>query len=202
MENRCSRTRGKDSKIKMIDIYQVYKSKCDIQSDINEHLPTLYKYARECEHITEMGVRWIVSTWAFLAARPKKMISYDIKNPIHWGSRIEDVLFMARNEDLNYVFIEADVLKVEIEETDLLFLDTIHNYAQVKEELRLHSGKVRKYIIFHDTVTYGNVDESNSSPNSKGIGPAIFEFLQRHPDWYLREQFLNNNGLIVLARIT
>lgn len=185
-----------------MDIYQVYKIKCDIQSDINEHLPTLYKYARECEHITEMGVRWIVSTWAFLAARPKKMISYDIKNPANWGANITEVLEMARNEDLNYIFIESDVLKVTIEETDLLFLDTIHNYAQVKEELRLHSNKVRKYIIFHDTVSYGNVDESNDSPTSKGIGPAIFEFLEKNPHWYLREQCINNNGLLVLARMS
>lgn len=184
----------------MTDIYQMYKSKCEVSSDINEHLPTLHKYARECEHITEMGVRWIVSTWAFLAARPKKMISYDIKNPMYWGAKIEDVLLMARNEDLNYVFVEADVLKITIEPTDLLFLDTIHNYAQVKEELRLHANKVRKYIIFHDTVTYGNVDESSDSPNSKGIGLAIVEFLQKHPDWYLREQCINNNGLIVIAR--
>ena len=26
-------------------------------SDINEHLPTLLRYAQECDHITEMGVR-------------------------------------------------------------------------------------------------------------------------------------------------
>jgi hypothetical protein len=32
-------------------------------SDINEHIPTILKYGQECEHITEMGVRWVVSTW-------------------------------------------------------------------------------------------------------------------------------------------
>ena len=48
-------------------------------SDINEHIPTLIKYGQECNHITEMGVRGIISTWAFLGSAPKKMISYDIK---------------------------------------------------------------------------------------------------------------------------
>lgn len=185
----------------MSNIYQIYKTQCDTASDINEHLPTLYKYAKQCQHVTEMGVRWIVSTWAFLAAQPKKVISYDIKNPSEWGADIKQVLQMARDEDLNYIFVEADVLKIEIEETDLLFIDTLHNYAQLKEELRLHASKVRKYIIFHDTVSYGNVDESNDQPNSKGIVPAIMEFLQENPNWYLREQFLNNNGLLVIARI-
>jgi len=184
----------------MSQIYQIYKLLCETPSDINEHLPTLYKYARECKHITEMGVRWVVSTWAFLATEPKKMISYDIRNPSEWGVDILDVLKLARDEDINYIFIQDDVLKVEIEKTDLLFLDTVHNYAQLKEELRLHAHKVRKYIIFHDTVTYGFVDESSDEPNSKGIGLAITEFLSENSDWYLREQFINNNGLIVIAR--
>jgi hypothetical protein len=30
---------------------------CNTQSDINEHLPTLYKYDTECENIIELGVR-------------------------------------------------------------------------------------------------------------------------------------------------
>jgi hypothetical protein len=47
-------------------------------SDINEHLPTLLRYAQECDHITEMGVRWVVSTYAFVVASPKKIISIAI----------------------------------------------------------------------------------------------------------------------------
>ena len=35
-------------------------------SDIMEHLPTLYKYATECESVLELGVRGCVSSWAFL----------------------------------------------------------------------------------------------------------------------------------------
>ena len=52
----------------MIENY--YNNLVNTPSDINEHLPTLRKYAEECDHITEMGVRWIVSTYAFLAAKP------------------------------------------------------------------------------------------------------------------------------------
>ena len=35
-------------------------------SDINEHLPTLAKYAQECESIIELGVRGCISSWAFV----------------------------------------------------------------------------------------------------------------------------------------
>ena len=38
------------------------------KSDINEHLAVMHKYADECNHITEFGVRTGVSTWAWLAS--------------------------------------------------------------------------------------------------------------------------------------
>ncbi len=45
-----------------------------IPSDINEHLPVLKKYAEQCDHVTEMGVRYIVSTFALVLAKPKKLM--------------------------------------------------------------------------------------------------------------------------------
>ena len=47
-------------------IEEKYKFLCKKPSDINEHLPTLYKYASECESIAELGVRGVISTWALL----------------------------------------------------------------------------------------------------------------------------------------
>ena len=35
-------------------------------SDIYEHLPTLYNYAKECDSVFETGVRGCISSWAFL----------------------------------------------------------------------------------------------------------------------------------------
>ena len=57
----------------------LYESYCNYPSDINEHLPTLKKYADECDHITEMGVREGVSFVALLNGKPKKMVGIDIK---------------------------------------------------------------------------------------------------------------------------
>ena len=57
-----------------------YTQACTKGSDINEHLPTLKKYSQYCDHITELGVRGIVSTWAFLVAKPKKIVfNFNIK---------------------------------------------------------------------------------------------------------------------------
>ena len=133
----------------MYDLEQIINQIYQTPSDINEHIPALIEYASECDHITEMGVRAITSTWAFLGAAPKKLISYDIQDPSTWGENIQDVKDTAGAYGIDFTFILADVLKIEIEETDLLFLDTWHSYKQLKSELNLHSSKVRKYIIFH-----------------------------------------------------
>lgn len=162
--------------------------------DIKEHLPTLLKYAQECDHITEMGVRSVVSTWAFLLGCPKKMVSYDVE----YHSNIEKALVAAKEAGIQFDYILKDVLKTQIEETDFLFLDTWHVYEQVKKELEIHSSKVKKYIGFHDTTSY---EWNGEGTGYKGIWPAIDEFLQNHPEWKIAERYFNNNGLTILKRI-
>lgn len=88
-----------------------------------------------------------------------------------------------------------------IEPTDLLFIDTLHVYDQLKKELDRHAACVRQFIIMHDTTTFGEIGEPiDGSPNARGLWPAIEEFLESHCDWQLRERFTNNNGLTVLSR--
>jgi len=189
-------------------------------SDVNEHFPALIKYGSECEHITEMGVRWITSTWAFLGCFPKKLVSYDLQNPSFWDinnpeekleiinrgyNKIQDVYDVANEFGLDYTFIQANVLDIEIEETDLLFIDTCHSYKHLKEELKLHASKVKKYLVFHDTTTYAHIDETNYETlggmfvaEGIGIWKAIEEFLQDNPQWKLEQRYMHNNGLTIL----
>jgi len=47
-------------------IKQKYNFLCKNKSDINEHLPTLYRYATQCQSIAELGVRGVISTWALI----------------------------------------------------------------------------------------------------------------------------------------
>lgn len=177
-------------------------------SDINEHFPAIIKYGSECDNITEMGVRGVLSTWGWLACGPKKLTSYDLHPPSKWGGDIQSVYDTAEAYGLNFEFIIADVLKIDIEETDLLFIDTWHTYDQLKKELRLHSSKVRKYICFHDTTSYefrgeslGNENSWEGESSGKGIWPAIEEFLIANKGvWMLKERFFNNNGFTIIQR--
>jgi hypothetical protein len=183
-----------------------YINNCNVPSDINEHLPTLYKYAKECKHITEMGVRWVSSTWPLLLSRPEKMISYDIVT----HSQINEVINLTKLYNINYEFIQDDVLKTNIEETELLFIDTLHTYNQLFSELSIHSNKCTKYIILHDTTTFGEVDENiyehasdkikNKNTKKFGLWNAILDFLETEQgnNWEIYEKFTNNNGLTIL----
>lgn len=192
----------------MNEIEKKYQTHCIVPSDINEHLPTLYKYSKECDHITELGVRWVSSTWAFLMSEPKKLISYDIiKHP-----QIDELLNITKETNIDYTFINDDVLKVELEDTDLLFIDTLHTYNQLFQELFLHSSKSKKYIILHDTTSFGNIDEviyghasseiKNLETKKQGLWNAILDFLdtEKGNDWYIFDRHHNNNGLTILKR--
>jgi len=194
----------------MINLEEKINQLYNTPSDINEHIPSILKYGQECDHITEMGVRWVVSTWVWLACAPKKLISYDLYNPSHWEVDIKPVEETAKNYGLDFEFREKDILKIEIDETDLLFIDTWHTYDQLKEELKLHSKNVKKYICFHDTTSFEYEDEPLHHENSwgketsgKGIWPAIVEFLEDNKGvWELKERFMNNNGFTIIQRIS
>tara|TARA_R110000796_G_scaffold187164_3_gene304076 strand:+ start:1030 stop:1614 length:585 start_codon:yes stop_codon:yes gene_type:complete len=177
-------------------------------SDINEHIPTIIKYGQKCNHITEMGVRGIISTWGWLASNPQNLISYDIQDPKTWESDIQNVYDTAEAYGIDFKFNLANVLEIEIEETDLLFLDTWHSYKQLTSELKLHASKVKKYICFHDTTSYATRDETSYEEwgdewKAEGIGiwKAIEEFLESNPEWVLEKRFTNNNGFTIIKRI-
>lgn len=176
-------------------------------SDINEHFDTLLKYGSECQTITELGVRGIYSTWAFLAARPKKLISYDLKHPNFFGGNLNEVIEATNEANIDFEFIEADSTKIVIDNTDLLFIDTWHTYDQLSLELKLHFKNVNKYIILHDTTNYEYHDETFNHVNAwekpfqgGGLWKAVEEFLVINNNWIIKERFFNNNGLTILAK--
>jgi hypothetical protein len=69
-------------KIKM-EIINKYENQVNRPSDINEHLPVLKSYSEKCNHITECGVRAVVSSYAFalglLGRKNTRLVQIDIK---------------------------------------------------------------------------------------------------------------------------
>lgn len=173
--------------------------------DIYEHLPVLKQYGEQCKHITEMGVRWGASTLGFIMAKPDRLISYDIQST----PEIENIMTESVKL-INHTFQLGDTLQIEIEPTELLFIDTLHTYNQLIAELRRHESKVSKYIILHDTTTFGRVDENvydhashivrTQLVTKAGLRTAMEDFLVENNNWVILEDKTNNNGLTILKR--
>jgi hypothetical protein len=174
---------------------QNYKKYCEANTDISQHLPTLRRYATGCDTIVELGVRSIVSTWAFLVAQPKYLISVDVKHPREFldhdptGCDLNLVEELAYMQGTTFEFYLADSRFINLPLCDLLFIDTIHTSSHLEAEFKKHADNVIKYIILHDTVTH-----------KQDMDGAIGDFLHTHMEWRIEEEFFNNNGLLILKR--
>tara|TARA_B110000858_G_scaffold189010_1_gene235249 strand:- start:821 stop:1432 length:612 start_codon:yes stop_codon:yes gene_type:complete len=199
-----------------------YHTLCQTRGDINEHLPTLYKYAKDCESILELGVRGVVSSWAFIKGlsenekNVKKILLNDIET-----CDIDEIMEVTKGMGVNISHEWKNDLELDIKENvDLTFIDTWHVYALLKRELEKFSKVTNKYIIMHDTTVDewegetirehgGLVAAEKQSKETgfpveeimKGLWPAIEEFLETNKEWKLKERFTNNNGLTILERI-
>ena len=159
-------------------------------SDIQDHMDTLVQYGNECAHITEFGTRHGNSTTAFLWSIPKKLVCYDL----HKKPEVDELAKIAKQMDIAFEFRNEDTGLAAIEETDLLFIDSLHEGKHVERELTQYD-KVRKYIIFHDVVTFG----LRGVNGGQGILIPIFNFLESRHEWVVDWFSTESNGLLVLA---
>lgn len=193
------------------------------KSDIKEHLPTLYEYAKQCTHIAEFGVREVVSTWALLRGlrdnnqKTKSLISVDLEK----SSNIIHAENAAKGINAQFQFIIGNDLEVDLEhDVDMLFIDTWHVYGHLKRELLKHAKSVRKWILLHDTEIDGvlgesirtnkNIDKQSEESGipiheiRKGLNAAIEEFIIQGDAngnrWKIKKRFRNCNGLTILQK--
>lgn len=208
-----------------MSLEEKYKLRCETKSDINEHLPTLYKYSSECQSVAELGVRGVVSSYAF--AWGLKNNNSQVKEFSVFDISYCDVSDLVQDCFENGIdicdHIPEDDLTVNIagHTYDLTFIDTFHCYPHCYEELCKFSNHTNKYIILHDTTIdsetsecvrlgyepqhYDNLVDRYSKKYTaddfkKGLSYAIDKFLAENPEWSVKEKFENNNGLTVLSK--
>jgi hypothetical protein len=176
-----------------MNIDELYYRAKYLPSDTNEHVDTLHQLAKECDRIVEVGGNNGVATLAFLHAHPSLLLCYNTAHsPIY--SVIEQ---LADQANISFRYSGMDSLSLNFDNIDLLYIDTKHTYQRVKSELNRHASSVNKYIVLHDTSTYGERGEDGSL----GIGAAIQEFLGGSTEWKILKKCNNNNGLTILMRV-
>ncbi len=183
------------------------------RSEMRGHIETLRRLASHCDHVTEFGVKTGQSTLAFLCAQPDYLVSVDLM----LYPQIVDL--MAYTGRTSFCFKREDSRKVKIHDTDMLFIDSTHLGEHLKQELDEHATKVRKYIVFHDTVSAGKkgfwyrderyvhqhgkgVSVGDKGKKRRGLGllPTIEAFLESDNGWYMVNHYEHSKGLMVLGR--
>ncbi len=173
------------------ELRQLFLDACARPTSIHQHLTVLRDTGSGMPHITEMGVGCGDSTLAWLLVQPDKLVCYDL------GFQDCVPMLQRLKGRTNFRFYCGDSRLVHIEETDVLFIDTIHMYSHLRVELFRHGGKVRQYVLLHDTTTFGEHGEDHVDP---GLWLAIVEFMTAYPEWSVATRFYHNNGLTILKR--
>lgn len=144
------------------------------------------KYASMVDSVTEFGVYTGLSTAAFIAGKPKKVRSYDITT--QYLTVLKELESCALSNNVDFKFEIASSLEVDIDETDLLFIDTVHEKDYCLKELNRHHMKAKRFIMLHDIISW------------PGVMQAAEEFLSNHDEWKVYEKDVNECGLLVLTR--
>ena len=149
----------------------------------------------KCKSVVELGTGQCAMDRVFLRY-DVKLDTYDIEDCT------DNFLEEAKAAGRDVTFHKEDTLKAEIPETDLLFIDSLHTYEQVKSELELHASKAKRYIVFHDTILFSERGQDTvDEEHTKGILPAIEEFLESHPEWNIVYNSKEGNGMIVVKKL-
>jgi len=172
------------------------------------HLDYLKGLAQSVEDVVELGVNRGASS-AALAYCKGKLISYDI-DFTKYARKLKRCL--GRKWEMR----ERNTLHVRPDEAppcDLLFMDSLHTYEQLVGELKIFAPQARKYIVFHDTITFatdgangetGNPTPQKSrilfDPKTHGIRLAIDEFMIANPEWKLVRHAPYGHGLLTLEK--
>jgi hypothetical protein len=159
--------------------------------DLNEHVRKLYELSSQCSHATEITHRR-ESTVGLLGA--KKIVSYNAES---------DALLprLAMKFPLILTPYSLNSPLPPIEETDMLFLDTIHTAMRLYAELTTYHTKVRRWIVMHDTQLYRETGEPIDGKETPGLLVALRRFMKEFPQWSVLYHTDKQYGLTVIGKL-
>lgn len=169
------------------------------ETDINQHLPTLYNLVVENKYkvVVELGAGQ--STYVFVAAVNKTKgrfisVDLDLKAHLRGFAEGEGVL----EKEPRYRFIRGDdmeIVKKWRRKIDFLFIDTSHTFEHTKIELKKWEPfiKVGGKIVLHDV--YHKVG------HAVGVRPALGEFLVKNPGRFAVQYHDHRGGLAIVDKL-
>ncbi|HUD01665.1 MAG TPA: hypothetical protein VMR37_05020, partial [Rhabdochlamydiaceae bacterium] len=198
----------------LLVLKEKYEKACRETTDINEHVPVLRCLASQCSSVVEIGMRGMVSTWGILqglsesSSAAPKYLGIDIETP----PGIRSAKYLAEACGISFEFLKGNDMTLDIEPTEMLFIDSLHTYCHLLFELKKFSPKVSKYIAIHDTnAPWGFAEDhfykgdyteypAEYDRSKRGLWAAVEDFLIQHPEWVITEHHFHNYGFTILKR--
>jgi hypothetical protein len=176
-----------------ITLAALYAEVRQIPGTIDQHLDNLLQMGSGVQTILELGSG--MSTVAWLAGGAM-VTSVDV-DPMPWAA---DLATLAQGR---LAFHQTSSLTFPPRPVDLLFIDTLHIYAQLLAELTLHGPHAASWIVLHDTESFrgpGSPLLDRYHPGDRGLQAALDEWLAQHPEWGVFMHWSHQHGLTVLGR--
>jgi len=176
----------------------------------------LYELSEFCrknavDTVRELGAFQGASASAFFEGGVSSVESIEL-DPRHLSSEIRSAL-----EDLGSwkLRVESSVNSEALwDEVDLTFLDTVHTYQHVAEELKVHSQTSKKFMAVHDTKypksVVKEVGKLDLGPHyqiitaefchKKTVGRAVTDFVKMSGQWEMVLNSTSGSGLMIIGR--
>ena len=181
-------TVGCPETIKAESVEELYEAIVKLPRDIDTHMPKLKELAAKCAHITEFSPKR-ESLIALATSANAKIVSYNLEAS---DTTIASLNKLRENLDLS---IKGTDDVAEIEQTDLLFIDSKHTAGKLAEELNKYHEKVNRYIVLHFTQKHQEKGEDGGA----GLLTALRVFLRTNPQWSVVYHSELQNGLTVIS---
>lgn len=157
---------------------------CDV------HL-AIKKYSEECESYKEIGVNQggTASTALLCNFNTVSLIDINLEPYRKYLSHIASNY----SKENNIKLIENQISSLDpksVSESDMLFIDSLHDPSHMKKELLLHGPYTKKYIIAHDTYII-----------NRRVDDSLYDCLCHYAksfDWDVVENSKSNVGYVVL----
>lgn len=192
---------------------EVYEHHRNIKRDLEQHFPLMRELASNCDHVTLFGKRKEADI-AFamglvdrhLAQRDTvpRMVSHNLEKDTVL-LELDALLMGLPNVRANtphlveYHRDDKDSIQVPAldEETDALWIDTVHHADRLRGELAKYLPKVRRYVFLRGTGNFGN--------EAEGGGPGLYEPARElcnaeGSPWFVCYHTPAEYGLTVLSR--
>ena len=148
----------------------------------------IIKYGSECETYRELGIMQGATAAAAVVAGFKDLhlIDIDLKNFNEFKPIFEKENIKMKVDGKSSLSYRSE----DLPEVDFLLIDSLHVPGHLKQELKIHAPRVKKYILFHDTFS------------KTSLHKEVLFYIKTRPQWEVVEYYEKNVGYTLIKRIS